>query len=89
LPGRFAASGDLYYGSGFTDGSSPVPAYLPGHTTFDLAASRSFSERVTVSVTALNLANRRFLLDNSLTFNGTHYADPRQIYVQVRYRFHW
>ena len=38
---------------------------------------------------ALNLANRRFLLDNSQTFGGTHYADPRQIYLQVRYRFHW
>jgi outer membrane receptor protein involved in Fe transport len=42
-----------------------------------------------VSVTALNLTNRRFLLDNSTTFGGTHYADPRQIYVQLRYRFHY
>jgi len=89
LPLGLAASGDLYYGSGFTDGSSEVPAHLPGHTTFDLAVRRSFSERVTVSVTAMNLANRRFLLDNSETFGGTHYADPRQVYVQVRYRFHW
>jgi outer membrane receptor protein involved in Fe transport len=62
--------------------------HLPGHTTFDLAVSRSFSKRVTLSVTALNLANRRFLLDNSQTFNGTHYAEPRQVYAQVRYRFH-
>ena len=42
-----------------------------------------------VGVTALNLANRRFLLDNSQTFGGTHYAEPRQIYAQVRYRFHF
>ena len=89
LPARFSASGNLYYGSGFTDGASDRPAHLPGHTTFDFTASREFSERITVAVTALNLANRRFLLDNSETFNGTHYADPRQIYVQVRYRFHW
>jgi signal transduction histidine kinase len=27
------------------------------------------------------------LLDNSQTFGGTHYAEPRQIYVQLRYRF--
>lgn len=89
LPGRFIAGGNLYYGSGFTDGDSDVPAHLPGHTTFDLSLGKSFTERLTVSVTALNLANRRFLLDNSTTFGGTHYADPRQIYVQVRYRFHY
>jgi len=89
LPKSVGASGDVAYGSGFTDGSSEVPAHLPGHTTFDLTLRRSFAERLTVSVTALNLANRRFLLDNSETFGGTHYADPRQVYVQVRYRFHW
>ena len=37
---------------------------------------------------AINVANRRFLLDNSPTFGGTHYFDPRQIYVEVRRRFH-
>lgn len=89
LPWRITASGNVYYGSGFTDGSSDVPAHLPGHTTFDLSLSTAISENLTVSVTALNLANRRFLLDNSETFGGTHYADPRQIYVQVRYRFHY
>lgn len=89
LPSNFAASGDVYYGSGFTDGSSDVPAHLPGHTTFDLTVSRTFAEKVTVSLIGLNVANRRFLLDNSETFGGTHYAEPRQIYVQVRYRFHW
>jgi len=89
LPHRIAAGGNLYYGSGFTDGSSDVPAHLQDHTTFDLSAGRSFRENLTVSLTALNLANRRFLLDNSATFGGTHYADPRQIYIQVRYRFHY
>jgi len=89
LPMRFAAGGNLYYGSGFTDGTSEVSAHLAAHTTFDLSVSRSFAERVTLSVTALNLANRRFLLDNSPTFGGTHYAEPRQIYAQVRYRFHF
>jgi outer membrane receptor protein involved in Fe transport len=88
LPWQIYAGGNLYYGSGFTDGSSDVPAHLQGHTTFDLSVGKSFAEKTTISVTALNLANRRFLLDNSATFGGTHYADPRQIYVQVRYRFH-
>lgn len=87
LPRGFAASGNLYYGSGFTDGSSEVPAHLEAHTTFDVALSKALRENLTLAVTALNLANRRFLLDNSETFGGTHYADPRQIYAQVRYRF--
>jgi outer membrane receptor protein involved in Fe transport len=77
----------VYYGSGFTDGSSEVPAHLPGHTTFDLSLGKTFAEKLTIAVTALNVANRRFLLDNSATFGGTHYAEPRQIYVQLRYRF--
>lgn len=33
----------------------------------------------------LNLTNRHLLVDNSLTFGGFHYNDPRQIYAQI----HW
>ena len=88
LPRRAYAGGNLYYGSGFTDGSSNGPAHLQGHTTVDLSAGKAVAENLTLSVTALNLTNRRFLLDNSQTFGGTHYAEPRQIYVQARYRFH-
>jgi len=87
LPGHVMAGSDVYYGSGFTDGSSEVPAHLAGHTTFDASLGKSFREKWTVSATALNVANRRFLLDNSQTFGGTHYADPRQFYLQLRYRF--
>ena len=86
LPNRLTAGGNLYYGSGFTDGSSALPAHLPPHATFDISIGRSIGERIAVSLTALNMANRRFLLDNSDTFGGTHYADPRQVYLQVRYR---
>ena len=89
LPYRMTTGGNLYYGSGFTDGSSDVPAHLQEHTTFDFSIGKSLWENITVSLTALNLANRRFLLDNSETFGGTHYADPREIYVQLRYRFHY
>jgi outer membrane receptor protein involved in Fe transport len=87
MPGRITAGSDVYYGSGFTDGSADTPSHLPGHTTFDLLVSKEFAENLTVSLTALNVANRRFLLDNSSTFGGTHYAEPRQVYVQLRYRF--
>ncbi len=63
--------------------------YLPAHTTFDLSLGKNFREKYTVSVTALNVANRRVELDNSLTFGGFHYNDPRQIYAEVRYHFHY
>jgi hypothetical protein len=87
LPWRTWANGNIYYGSGFTD--SGGPPHLPGHTTADLSLGRSFGESVSVSVTAMNLANRRFLLDNSLTFGGTHFFNPREVFVQVRYRFRY
>jgi outer membrane receptor for ferrienterochelin and colicin len=89
LPFRAWAAGGVYYGSGFTDGSSETPAHLDPHTTFDFSIGKSFSESLSIGVTGLNVGNRRFLLDNSETFGGTHYADPRQIYMQVRYRFHF
>jgi outer membrane receptor protein involved in Fe transport len=78
----------VYYASGFSNGSPP-PSHLPGHTTFDLTAGKEFGERFSLSVTALNVANRRVLLDNSFTFGGTHYINPREIFVQLRYRFHY
>ncbi len=87
LPRKAWANGNLYYGSGFTDGEGP--SHLPGHTTVDLALGKNFGVRFSVSVTALNAANRRFLLDNSSTFGGMHYFNPREIFVQVRYRFRY
>ena len=38
---------------------------------------------------SVNLTNRRFLLDSSNTFGGTHFAEPRQVYVELRYHFHY
>ncbi len=91
LPWRTWASFNVYYGSGFTNGSQGDPndpyPHLPGHTTVDLSLGQSFGENATLSVTSTNLANRRVLLDNSLTFGGFHYNDPRMIYAELRYRF--
>jgi outer membrane receptor protein involved in Fe transport len=89
LPRRAWAAAGLYYGSGFTDASAPYPAHLEPHTTMDLSLGKSIRESWSVSLNGLNIANRRFLLDNSQTFGGTHYADPRQIWLQIRYRFHF
>jgi outer membrane receptor protein involved in Fe transport len=92
LPYRVNASFNIYYGSGFSNGYQSPPSpysgpYLPSHTTADLALGKSFGERYTVSVNALNVANTRVLLDNSLTFGGFHYNDPRELYAELRYRF--
>jgi hypothetical protein len=94
LPYRAYASFNIYYGSGFSNGYQDPPspftgAYLPGHVSADLAVGKEFGENLSVSVQASNIANTRRLLDNSLTFGGFHYNDPRQIYGEVRYRFHF
>ena len=94
LPAGVGASLNVAYGSGFVNGypGPPSPysgAYLPGHTTVDVRLSRSFGERLRVAVHATNVANRRVLLDNSLTFGGFHENDPRQVYGEVRYGFRW
>ena len=95
LPWRSFASTNVYYGSGFSNGFAGVPgspytgAYLPAHTTFDLSLGKDFGERFSASVNALNVANRRVILDNSLTFGGFHWNNPREIYVEVRYKFHY
>jgi len=62
---------------------------LPGHTTFDLSLGKDFGEGISASLNALNVANRRVELDNSLTFGGFHWNYPRTIYVELRYRFHY
>ncbi len=92
LPWQSYVSTNIYYGSGFANDfpGQPYPGdYLPGHTTFDLSLGKTFSERFSASLNALNVANRRVELDNSLTFGGFHWNYPREIYVQLRYNFHY
>ena len=92
LPWRSYASTNVYYGSGFSNAfpHQPYPGgYLPGHTTFDLSLGKDFGERVSASLNALNVANRRIELDNSTTFGGFHWNNPREIFVELRYRFHY
>lgn len=95
LPARSWVGANIYYGSGFTNGlagsgSGPYQgAYLPVHTTADLAAGHTFGEHWTISATAVNLTNHRVLLDNSVTVGGFHWNDPRLLSAGVRYRFHF
>jgi hypothetical protein len=95
LPWRSIVSTNIYYGSGFSNGLASIPGspytgdYLPGHTTVDLSLGKTFGKQTSITLTALNVANRRFLLDNSLTFGGFHWNNPREIYIAFRYRFHY
>jgi len=92
LPYSSYASTNVYYGSGFSNGFPGHP-YLGGHlvphTTFDLTLGKDFGERFSVAFNVLNAANRRVDLDNSQTFGGFHWNNPREIYVELRYRFHY
>jgi hypothetical protein len=92
LPWQSFVSTNVYYGSGFSNGmpDAQYPGnYLPQHTTFDLSAGKSFHEKYSLGLTILNVANRRVLLDNSLTFGGFHFNDPLEVYAEFRYRFHY
>lgn len=87
LPWKLTTNFDINYGSGFLNGDGP--GHLPSHTTCDLSVGRSFGENWSVRLTGLNLSNHRYLLDNSNTFGGTHYVNPREISVQLKYRFRY
>ena len=92
LPWRSYASTNVYYGSGFSNAFPGAPYlgnYLPQHTTVDLSLGKDFGEHFTASLSALNVTNHRVEYDNSLTFGGYHWNLPREIYVQVRYRFRY
>ncbi len=88
LPWRAFASTNVSYGSGLTNGDPP-PDYLPQHTTVDFSVGKDFGERYSISANALNLANRHLLIDNSVTFGGFHWNNPREVFVEFRYRFHY
>ena len=85
-PGTWV-SASLGYGSGFLEGDGP--AHKPAHAVVSVQGSRTVGKQWTVVVTALNLGNVHFLLDESNTFGGTHYNSPRQVSVGMRYRFHY
>ncbi|HWE53717.1 MAG TPA: TonB-dependent receptor [Bryobacteraceae bacterium] len=75
------------FGSGFLNGNGP--AHLPPHSTFDLSIGKTFHANVTLSANAVNIGNARYLIDTSNTFGGTHYVNPRLIYGEIKYKFHY
>ena len=87
LPRRMWVVPVYSFGSGFLNGDGP--AHLPPHSTVDLAFGKDVGDNCSVSLNVTNLGNARYLLDTSNTFGGTHYVNPREIYVQLRYRLHF
>ena len=86
LPWKSFAAVNIYSGSGFSNGDAP-PSHLPGHTEADLKVGKSFTPDLSASVSVLNVANKHLLIDNSLTFGGFHYNNPRQAYAEINYKF--
>jgi outer membrane receptor protein involved in Fe transport len=87
LPWQTFFSLSFQYGSGAVSGDGPD--HLPSYHTIDISFAKSFGESFSIRASATNIANKRYQLDTSNTFGGTHFADPRMVSVQVRYRFHY
>jgi outer membrane receptor protein involved in Fe transport len=87
LPWRSWMAANFAYGSGFLNGDGPE--HLPSYSTVDLSVGKSFGENWSASVSATNLTNKRYFIDLSNTFGGSHVGDPRIVAVQVKYRFHF
>jgi outer membrane receptor for ferrienterochelin and colicin len=87
FPREVWASASVEFGSGFLEGDGPE--HKPAHTVFNLQGGKAFGHQWTLVASALNVADHRFLLDESNTFGGTHYNMPRQVSVGLRYRFRY
>jgi TonB dependent receptor/Carboxypeptidase regulatory-like domain len=87
LPRQFWVSAAVLHGSGFLLGDGPD--HLSPHTTADMAVGKNLSERLSLRSTVTNVTNAAFLTGFANSFAGTHYQSPREIGVQVRYRFHY
>jgi outer membrane receptor protein involved in Fe transport len=87
LPYKSWLSGNLTAGSGFLDGDGP--GHLPTYATVDLSVGRSFGENWSAKLTATNIADKRYFIDRTNSFGGSHVSDPRTVSLQVRYKFHY
>jgi len=93
LPLRFFFGSNVSVNSGLSNGYAGPPTYepshLPSYVVLDLSVGRYITRDLSLSLTALNVTNRHLLTDNSLTFGGVHWNDPFQIYLELRYKFHY
>ena len=87
LPRRAWTAVNVNHGSGFLNGNGP--GHLPAHTTVDLSLGKSIGENWSLRLSALNVGNNHHMLDDSNTFGGSHFTNPREITLQLKYRFHF
>jgi len=86
LPWQSFISMNLYFGSGFSNGDPP-PSHLPSHGILDISLGKDFGAHLSASITVLNVTDKHLMIDNSLTFDGFHWNNPREIYGEIHYRF--
>ena len=79
-------STNVVHGSSVLAGDGP--ARLPPRATADVMFGKKVSERRSLGLTVLNISNSRFPFDINSSFEGTHFNNPREFIVSVRYRFH-
>jgi hypothetical protein len=90
LPRDSYIFGELHYGSGFANlGDENGATHLPGHVRLDLGGGKRFGKNWSVTVNLLNVTNGSYLLDNSPLLGGSHWVEPRQIWAELRYSFHY
>lgn len=91
LPSNSYIFSEVHYGSGFPNlGDEAASAtHLPGHVRLDLGGGKSFGKNWQVTLNVLNVTNGSYLLDNSPLLGGVHWVEPRQIWAEVRYKFHF
>jgi outer membrane receptor for ferric coprogen and ferric-rhodotorulic acid len=87
LARQFWASVNIIFGSGFLLGNGPD--HMPQHTAGDIAVGKDLGDRLSLRFIAQNVTDALFLTGFENAFAGTHYSNPREVSVQVRYRFHY
>ena len=88
LPSRSYVSANVSYGAqAFLTATARIICRAIRRSTFRPA--KALARNWQVALQTVNVTNRHFLLDSANTFGGTHFAEPRQIYVELRYRFHY
>jgi outer membrane receptor protein involved in Fe transport len=51
--------------------------------------NKDIGESWTIRAIGTNITNKRYQVDLSNTFGGSHVGDPRLLSAEVRYRFHF
>jgi hypothetical protein len=87
LPRSLWVAGTVLYGSGFLLGDGPH--HLSPHATADVAAGKTINGKLSLRLTVTNITDAEFLTGFANSFAGTHYQNPREVGVQVRYKFHY